>query len=218
MQQVCHYQLINKIMLFQKPGNKLDIINWIKYILILVFLIAIVIYFFQRNGVNQTDRNISASSTANVSTSTVPSSNTTASGSIKKAATTNILSAKCNLKITSPAIYSKVSMPLTITGLLDKADTKKNCMWNENNTRAGEAEVFYNRNGEGWKSSGAAVPMITSSVPGAATTTLKISISLNLYTKALGLTSGTPLKIKFTELNIPPQPNPDTFEFLVYLK
>ena len=125
---------------------------------------------------------------------------------------------KCNFTVTSPAILSEVSMPLTIKGILDKADTTKGCMWNEESSRAGEAELFYNKNGEGWKSAGTSVPITVSGVPGAATTTLTFSASFGLYTKALGLASGTPLKITFTELNIPPQSNPDTFDFQVSLK
>ena len=125
---------------------------------------------------------------------------------------------KCNFTVTSPTIFSKVSIPLTIKGILDKADTTKGCMWNEGSLRAGEAELFYNKNGEGWKSAGTSVPIIITSVPGASTTTLAFSASFGLYTKALGLASNTPLKIMFTELNIPPQPNPNTFDFLVSLK
>lgn len=125
---------------------------------------------------------------------------------------------RCNFRVTSPEMYSAVNMPFTVSGILDKADTSKGCMWNENATRAGEAEIFYNRRNEGWKSAGTAVPIITKSVPGAASTTMSFSVSFNLYTTALGLTSGTPIKIVFTELNIPVQTNPDIFDFQVTLR
>ncbi len=140
---------------------------------------------------------------------------TTDSGTAGK---NTISSSKCNFKITSPVMYSNVSMPLVINGILDKADTSKGCLWEERLSRAGEAEIFYNRNGEGWKSAGTAVPIMTKSIAKAATTTLAFSVSFNLYTNALGLKSGTPLKVVFTELNIPVRPGPGTFTFPLTLK
>ena len=157
-----------------------------------------------------------ATTTASPTVTKAPTKTTTAPA--PKVIPSKNVTSRCNFEVTSPAMYSSVSMPFVVKGVLDKANTSTGCMWNENASRAGDAEIFYNRRGEGWRSAGAAVPIMTTSAPNVATTTLAFSVSFNLYTQALGLTSGTPIKIVFTELNIPPQLNPDIFEFQVTLK
>lgn len=157
-----------------------------------------------------------ATTTTSATVTKTPAKTTTTSA--PKVIPSKNVTSRCNFEVTSPVMYSSVNMPFVVKGILDKANTSTGCMWNENASRAGDAEIFYNRRGEGWRSAGAAVPIMTTSSPGAATTTLAFSVSFNLYTQALGLTSGTPIKIVFTELNIPPQANPDIFEFQVTLK
>ena len=205
---------INKIIGFLK---NIKMIDWVKIGVIAIVLISGIIYFSQKK--DNTEK------TNTTATTTVSTTNTTSNTTVKKAtlpvvtnATAKNITSRCNLKITSPALNSYVTFPFTVKGILDKTDTTKGCDWNELASRAGDAELFYNRNGEGWKSAGTSVPIITSTTPGGATSTLAVSISFNLYTQALGLTSGTPLKIVFTELNIPEQPNPDKFEYQVYLR
>ena len=206
-------ETVNKMIGFLK---NIKMIDWIKIGVIAIIVISGIIYFSQKK--DATENNTTATTTA---TSTTKTTNTPA---VKKTTpvvtntTAKNITSRCNLKITSPALNSYVTFPFTVKGILDKADTTKGCDWNELASRAGDAELFYNRNGEGWKSAGTSVPIITSTTPGGATSTLAISISFNLYTQALGLTSGTPLKIVFTELNIPERTNPDKFEYQVYLK
>jgi hypothetical protein len=194
-------------------AKKLSIKDLIMYILIVIILVIAVIYVFQKKDINKID-------TANLTTTSTSSKDTTTN---KTTSTSKVIpfknvTSRCNFRVTYPTIYTGITMPFTVKGILDKADTSKGCLWNELDSRAGDAEIFYNKNGEGWKSAGAAVPIITRIVPGGATTTMAFTVSFNLYVKALGLKSGTPIKIAFTELNIPPQPNPDTFDFQVSLK
>jgi hypothetical protein len=203
--------------------KKVSLADWIKIILlIIVIIIGCVIIFSQNSNssLQKTNTGIQATTTATTSApvKTTASSakkitTTTSSSSVAK----NVTS-KCNFKVTSPTMYSSISMPFTINGIIDKTDTHESCIWNEAYSRAGEAEIFYDRNGEGWKSAGTQVPIITSSIPGKASTTLAFSASINLYTAAFGLNKGTPIKIVFTELNISDAPNPDTFDFIAYLK
>jgi hypothetical protein len=184
------------------------------YALIIVLIVGIFYIFHTKNSASINSQNLAATTSTSANTAVTGKNTNTPS----KVVAAKYAASKCNFKITSPQLYSVVGMPLTVKGILDKADTSKGCMWNENVLRAGDAELFYNRNGEGWKSAGTSVPITTSNIPGVASTTLTFSASFNLYTQALGLTSGTPLKIVFTELNIPPLPNPNTFSFIVSLK
>jgi hypothetical protein len=197
--------------------KKISVKDWFIIFLTVIVLAFVLTYLSSKKDVESDMSDIASTTliatTSTSTTSTVKTKTTTP----KVIPSTNVIS-RCNFKVTSPTMYSSVSMPFTVNGLIDKEDTTKGCMWNENLSRAGDAEIFYNRNGEGWKSAGTAVPIITRVVPGGATTTLSFTVSFNLYTKALGLTSGTPIKITFTELNIPVQNNLDFFEFQVKLK
>jgi hypothetical protein len=190
-----------------------------KYFVIIVVATTIIVYFLQSKSDDIIDVTPDQDNEVATSTNTIkPITNKT---SVVSAITTpsKYSSSKCNFKIITPQIYSKITIPLSIKGILDKADLSNGCTWNENLSRAGQAELFYNRNGEGWKSAGTSVPIITSSLfNNTSTTTLAFSVSINLYTQALGLTSGTPIKIVFTELNILENKNPNTFEILYSLK
>ena len=195
--------------------EKISKTAWTIYIILIIVVLTMFAYLFQNKNLDIANENVVATSTTtNTSSSTITN---TEKASVKTTPTYKTTT-KCNLKITSPVAYTKVSMPLIVSGLLDVTDIKEACKWNAAYSRAGNAELFYNKNGEGWKSAGAAVPIFTSSYAPISTTTLKISVSLNLYVKQLGLASGTPLKIVFTELNIPERSNPNTFDYLLYLK
>lgn len=186
----------------------------VRYSIIAVVIIILGLFIFggeNKNSVTNSNDNKAVSE----ATTTKTTSKTVVKAPIGPSK--NVLN-RCNFRVTSPAMYSSVSMPFTVTGILDKADTTKGCIWDENSSRAGDAEIFYNRRNEGWKSAGTAVPIITRVVPGGAATTMSFSVTFNLYTAALGLTSGTPIKVVFTELNIPEHANPDSFDFLVSLK
>ncbi len=185
--------------------------NKVKYSIAVIVVIILGLFLFGGNK-NSTDNKTVSEATTTKTTSTSKTVVKVPVGPSK-----NVMN-RCNFRVTSPTMYSSVSMPFTVTGILDKADTTKGCIWDENASRAGNAEIFYNRRNEGWKSAGTAVPIITRVVPGGATTTMAFSVTFNLYTAALGLTSGTPIKVVFTELNIPEHANPDSFDFLVSLK
>lgn len=197
--------------------KNMDKATLIKYSTAVIIIIALSVYFLgssKESAKNESEEKNQP--TISTTTTNTPVKTTTTTKTVPAVAK-NVTN-KCNFRVTSPAMYSSVSMPFTVKGILDKADKSKGCDWHELDSRAGDAEIFYNRRGEGWKSAGTSVPIITRIVPGGASTTLAFSVSFNLYTQALGLTSGTPIKIVFTELNIPPQPNPDVFDFQVTLK
>ncbi len=198
--------------------KKLNTIDWIKIILVAVVVIFAAFYIIKNNSTNTTKNSETKISTSTVSTSPSKSNTVTAKTSITNtsgAGTVNTTS-KCNFKVTYPTIYSAVSVPFTVSGILNLSDTSKGCMWSQNLSRAGDAQIFYDKNGTGWMPAGTSVPIITSA--GNSTTTLDFSSEFNLNATALGLTSGTPIKIVFTELNVMSKPNPETFEYEVYLK
>lgn len=192
--------------------KKISMIGWIKIAVIVIILIGAIVYVSQKQVVINNTNNIVATTTKATSTNKTTTSTKTAPAVAK-----NVMS-KCNFRVTSPAMYSSVSMPFTVAGLLNTTDTTKGCVWNMASSRAGDAEIFYNKNSEGWKSAGTSVTIMTTFAPGMPTTTVAFSIPFNLYTQALGLKSGTPIKIVFTELNVSKQTNPDTFDFQVVLK
>lgn len=187
--------------------KKISAVNWIKIALIAIVLIGVIVYVSQKKEVGKID---TTNSVATTTTSAKTGSKTTS-------ATAANVTSKCGFKITSPTINSGINVPFTVSGTVNKLNVN-GCIWNENNARAGLAEIFYNRNGEGWKTAGVSVPVYTSSIPGAPTTTVAFESTFNLNRTALGLGAGTPVKIVFTELNNPVQANPDNFYYLVYLK
>jgi hypothetical protein len=203
--------IINKVIAWAKT---ISVKNWIKIGLIAIVLIGLIVY------VSQKKEDVKVDDTKVVATTTTTVKTTPKTTTVVKTVPTvvsNVMN-KCNFRVTSPVMYSGVNVPFTVNGILDLADKSKGCMWNMESSRAGVAEIFYNKDNSGWKSAGTSVQIMTSMVPGKATTTLAFSTTFNLYTTALGLKSGTPIKIVFTEYNIPIQTNPDTFDFLVNLK
>ena len=121
----------------------------------------------------------------------------------------------CNFKITYPTPNSSITFPLTIKGEISLLK-KYNCEWSQNQTLGGTVQIFYNLRNSGWKSPGIPTKINTSS--SVSTSTLALSAPVNMYASALGLPSGTPIKLVFTELNIENNPNPKTFSFIVYLR
>ena len=126
-------------------------------------------------------------------------------------------SSKCGLTVTYPLPGSKISFPLTIKGVIDNSKASKlGCSWNQVQSRGGLVQAFYNLNNNGWMAPGIPVSIITGT--GATASTTAFTAQLNVYTTNLGLSSGTPLKITFTELNEINDVNPDSFDMYVYLK
>ena len=127
------------------------------------------------------------------------------------------VSGMCGLRITSPVIYAHVGFPLTISGIMSFAQAQKDgCSWNTELSNAGSAELFYNLRNQGWTSSGTTVP-VTMANTGASTSTLSFTTTMNLYTTALGLTSGSPLKVVFTD-NPVHETTPHSFTFYLFVK
>ena len=175
------------------------------------------------NKKNKTDIAVNLGEEDNlVSTTTTTNtmSNVATNKVTNKPKTTTLPSGKCNLKITSPVVGSKVDFPLTIIGTIDHSDLEKyGCVWDEVFTRAGTAQVFYNVRNSGWKSQGVAVPITTSATTyTSSTSTISFSIGLNFFNAGVGLPSGSPIKITFVENNEKDHTPLDTFDFTVYLK
>ncbi len=132
--------------------------------------------------------------------------------------TTSTNGGKCNLVITYPKAGAYVAFPLVVTGYIDTSN-KSGCSWYQNQLRAGDVQISYNLRNQGYLASGVPVPIITN---GSASNPAisNFQVSLNLATTPLGITTGTPIKLTFTELNVAgnPNPSPDHFDLNVYAK
>src|ERR1035437_7805096 len=117
--------------------KKISAVNWIKIAVIVIILVGVIIY------VSQKKETIKVDTTKVIATTTTTTNKTTTV--VKKVPTivSNVTN-KCNFRVTSPAMYTKVTVPFTVKGLLDTADTSKGCMWTIESSRAGTAEIFYN--------------------------------------------------------------------------
>jgi len=176
--------------------------------IIVILVIGFGIYIFK--GKTTDTKNIISEENNVVSTTT--SSVTT---NVSKPKTTTTLSDKCNLKITYPAPGSKVSFPLTIKGTIDNSKPQSGgCSWNEILGQAGSAQLFY-KSGSMWKSQSIPVPILTNSSSVASTSVF--SVALSFYNNAVGLASGSPMKVTFIE-NPVGISNLDTFDFYIYIK
>jgi hypothetical protein len=122
---------------------------------------------------------------------------------------------KCGLTVTSLSPNDKVGFPLTITGNIDNSNFKQlGCSWGSYKGVGGSAQLYFNYNNEGWKILGK-----TSMISAPNWTSIKSSFSttLNFNNSGIGLPSGTPLKIVFSDDNATGLP-PDTFELPIILK
>lgn len=195
----------------ENTNNQKLVKNLILTIVFLV-LILILVVSFKKNGSVISNNDLSATSTIDqISTTT----DNTKTNNLKTPVTVQSSTEMCNFKITYPTPYSNITFPLTIKGTISLLK-KYNCEWSQNQTLGGTVQIFYNLRNSGWKSSGIPTKINTSS--SVSTSTLALSAPINMYTSALGLPSGTPIKLVFTELNIENHPSPKTFSFIVYLK
>jgi len=183
--------------------------------IVILLILAGGVYLFTNRNSNQTTYWGQNTTSTETSTSTISSSTITTDTT--KNTVTSSYASKCGLTVISPVIGSKITFPLTVKGIIDnsKANTL-GCSWNNVLSRAGEAQVFYNLKNQGWVAPGVAVPIISSS--GLTASTTVFSVGLNVYAKNLGLTSGTPIKITFTENKPVDGSKQNTFDMLVYLK
>jgi hypothetical protein len=180
---------------------------------ILGIIVVLVIVF----GIYASKSKTTSTSEQNIASSTTPTTNTTKTTSTNTSqpkTTSASLSGKCNFHIIYPTAGSRVSFPLTIKGIIDYPNPQKTgCLWNEIARNAGTAQLFYNLNNYGWRSQGTAVNIMTTAVG----STTDFSATLNFLNQGVGLPSGSLMKITFIE-NSFDNPNPDTFDFYVYLK
>lgn len=199
--------------------------RWILAISIVV--IFFLILFFNKNSKqNYNEPQLSVGSTTGVTVvsttsqtvSPTTNTNTLKSKTVKTISPTVVRSLPgiCNITISNPVDGGSITFPLTINGQIDLGK-KTDCVWNNNLSAGGSVELYYNLRNTGWKSAGIPVSLYTST-SGLSTSTLTVKASLNLYTQALGLTSGTPIKLVFTELNLKNISNPNTFSYITYLK
>ncbi len=187
-----------------------------RYVWVVVAIILIIILFVATRQSSVGPVSNESTTTTETQTSGTSVSGGT-SGTKTNTGTSGLLSAKCNLKISYPLAYSRASFPLVIKGTVDLSGKKYPCTWNENNQVAGTVQVFYNIANTGWKAPG--VPVLLYSESSNASSTHDVSsgiISLNSF--ALGIPSGTPVKLHLIELNINDNKNPNTFDIIVYLK
>ena len=190
----------------------------LKTIIAIVVLLVGGIFLFtnEKNTKTSSIMNLTPSSTSIVGASSTISSTTSIIKTTNKTISPSYAS-KCGLTVAYPIINSSITFPLVVKGVIDnsKAD-ELGCSWNVVSSRAGEAQIFYYSKSKGWVAPGISVPIVTST--GKVASTTAFSVSFNIYTKNLGISSGTPMKVVFTELKPLDYSKQDSFELLVYLK
>ncbi len=122
----------------------------------------------------------------------------------------------CGLYVQNPAKNTQVNFPFTIQGIIDNTNTKKlNCSWQMFEGQAGSAQLYFYTKADGWQKLGNQIP-----VPVANWTAVKTTFSVTFTkfkTDLISISSGTPLKVIFTEENASGIPPVDTYEFpLIY--
>ena len=174
-------------------------------IVLVVVIIASLFINRSSNTTTMTNSDVATSTTTSVSTTkgTVTVAN--------KKITEGTLIGKCNFFVTFPKVNQSITFPLTVIGYMDESKTTK-CTWYENMTRAGNVQISYYTYGS-WKNAGVPVPIMTNGSLGTAqsTSTLAFTVALNAQVVPLGIRSGTPIKLTFTELNSNTTTNTDSF-------
>ncbi len=192
-----------------------------KYLLIAGALVILLILLFLTGG---NKASYTVPSVQQASSTNVAETNTkTTSGSnapVKTTTTTNTAQSanqKCNLHVSYPVSGSSIGFPLTIKGTLDIAgESKYPCVWTDTQQIAGTVQVFYDVNGTGWRPSGIPVSIFSSGTISTSTMDVASSI-ISLNSVALGIPSGTPIKLTLSDFV--PGGNPkNTFDIIVYLK
>ncbi len=114
----------------------------------------------------------------------------------------------CGLTINSPTANSKVSFPLTVTGTVNNNNSSTlGCSWTMFEGQAGTAHLY--RWNNGWQSVGNDIVLPVSNWM----TTGPVSFSIAIPNA--GLSSGTNLKITFTEENPSDNPPVDTLDLFL---
>ncbi len=109
----------------------------------------------------------------------------------------NFLS-KCGFKVTSITPNEKVNFPLIVKGVIDNSNAKTlGCSWQMFEGEAGVAQLYFNNN-QSWNPIGVGVPI---NVADWMTTSTTFSVLLNFNNDGIGLSTGTLMKITFTEEN-----------------
>ena len=194
-----------------------DLLNDKKNLFIAVLVIILIAVLFISRGGDKPGTSLNNQASTSTATTTTTSTGGKTTGG-KTTTTSSSVSQKCNLKVTYPVSGGSISFPLVIKGTLDVSSTKVYpCTWNQNAQAAGTLQLFYNIRGAGWTAPGIPVSLFAEGTVNATSLTLSSAIlSLNAY--ALGIPSGTPIKLTFRELSTVSMPGNDTFDLIVYLK
>lgn len=114
----------------------------------------------------------------------------------------------CDLTVTSLKPNAQVNFPLKVKGTVN--NTEPGCSWLTFEGQAGTAQLFFNYQNKGWKPIGSSVPVKVSNSANKETT---FEVVLNFNNGAIGLSSGTPMKIVFTSENAAAIKPSKTIEF-----
>ena len=126
-----------------------------------------------------------------------------------------VKSGNCGLVVTSPIPKSSVTFPLVIKGVVDNSDREKlGCSWQMFEGQAGTAEIYFKDGNNEWKKLGTTVPVPVENWMSVKTF---FSVSLNFNNEGIGLPTGTPMKVVFTEENASGIPPVDTYELPLVL-
>ncbi len=155
------------------------------------------------------------SSTTNVPASS-HSSQSTSGTVLPKPVTTSY--GTCGFRVTSPAANARVTFPLIVSGTIDntKADAL-GCLWEKTASRAGTAQLYFYSKSAGWQPSGVPVAVTNNGLVASVASSSKFSVTLNAWTTTVGIYSGTPIKITFTEVEQPNGAKPRAFDFYLTL-
>jgi hypothetical protein len=123
---------------------------------------------------------------------------------------------KCGFSVSSPQANSSVTFPLTIKGVVDNSKAQQlGCSWSMFEGAAGGAQLYYNYQNQGWKTLNTPRAITVSSWM---TTTTPFEFTMPFDNSSIGLPSGTPLKIIFSEDNASGLPPVDSYELPLILK
>lgn len=155
-----------------------------------------------------------------VNQNTATSTSVVSNNSVSKTGTGSshqLLGSSCGLTINSPAANAHVSFPLTVTGTIDNTNSSAlGCSWTMFEGQAGTAQLyFFDQGNNNWHVLGN--PIIVPVSNWMTVGPVSFTIPVNFNNSGLGLSSGNPMKITFTEEN-PSGATPDTFDLPLVLQ
>lgn len=117
----------------------------------------------------------------------------------------------CGFTVTSNSINDKISLPLTIGGIIDNTNKKSlGCSWQMFEGQAGTAQLYAKYAGdEDWRKLDSAKPIIVNNWMADST---PFSVTVDFNNGGGGLVAGAQLKIVFTEENASGIRSKNTYE------